>query len=161
MKYNNYAFIDSQNLNLSILSLGWKLDFRRFRVYLRDKYHVQKAYLFIGYMPENAGLYKRLQEMDYICVFRPTLAGTDGKTKGNVDAELVLHTMIEFPNYDKAILVSGDGDFQCLVKYLLEQGKLEALLIPNQAKYSALLKFKIFKPYLKFVSDLKTKLEVK
>ena len=37
----NYAFIDSQNLNLSILSLGWKLDFQRFRVYLRDKYHVQ------------------------------------------------------------------------------------------------------------------------
>ena len=40
----NCAFIDSQNLNLSILSLGWKLDFQRFRVYLRDKYHVQNAY---------------------------------------------------------------------------------------------------------------------
>ena len=156
-----YAFIDSQNLNLSILSLGWKLDFQRFRIYLHEKYHVQNAYLFIGYMPENAGLYKRLQEMDYICVFRPTLIGTNGKTKGNVDAELVLHAMIEFPNYDKAILVSGDGDFQCLAKYLLEQGKLGALLIPNQARYSALLKFKIFKPYLKFVSDLKIKLEVK
>ena len=156
-----YAFIDSQNLNLSILSLGWKLDFQRFRIYLRDKYHVQNAYLFIGYMPENVGLYKRLQEMDYICVFRPTFIGTNGKTKGNVDAELVLHAMIEFPNYDKAILVSGDGDFQCLAKYLLEQGKLGALLIPNQAKYSALLKFKIFKPYLRFVSDLKIKLEVK
>ena len=157
----NYAFIDSQNLNLSILSLGWKLDFQRFRVYLRDKYHVQNAYLFIGYMAENANLYKRLQEMDYICVFRPTLIGADGKTKGNVDAELVLHAMIEFPNYDKAIIVSGDGDFQCLAKYLLEQGKLAALLVPNQAKYSALLRFKIFKPYLRFVSDLRTKLEMK
>jgi len=157
----NYAFIDSQNLNLSILSLGWKLDFQRFRVYLRDKYHVQNAYLFIGYMAENANLYKRLQEMDYICVFRPTLIGADGKTKGNVDAELVLHAMIEFPNYDKAILVSGDGDFQCLAKYLLEQGKLAALLVPNQAKYSALLRFKIFRPYLRFVSDLRTKLEMK
>jgi uncharacterized LabA/DUF88 family protein len=156
-----YAFIDSQNLHLSISALGWKLDYRRFRVYLRDKYHVQNAYLFIGYMPENAGLYKHLQEADYICVFRPTLAGADGKTKGNVDAELVLHAMIEFPNYDKAILVSGDGDFQCLAKYLFAQGKLAALLIPNQAKYSALLKFKIFKPYLKFVSDLRTKLELK
>jgi uncharacterized LabA/DUF88 family protein len=156
-----YAFIDSQNLNLSILNLGWKLDFRRFRVYLREKYHVQNAYLFIGYIPENAELYKNLQEMDYICVFRPVLTGTGGKTKGNVDAELVLHTMIEFPHYDKAILVSGDGDFQCLAKYLHEQGKLAALLIPNQAQYSALLKFKIFKPYLRFVSDLKTKLETR
>ena len=34
-KENNYAFIDSQNLNLSIRALGWKLDFRRFRIYLR------------------------------------------------------------------------------------------------------------------------------
>ena len=166
IKYNQcmdkiFAFIDSQNLHLSILSLGWKLDFQRFRVYLREKYHVRKAYLFIGFMTENVELYKRLQEMDYICVFRPTLIGTDGKTKGNVDAELVLHAMIEFPNYDKAIIVSGDGDFQCLAKYLLEQGKLGALLIPNQDKYSALLKFKTFKPYLRFVSDLKTKLEMR
>ncbi|MDR0654561.1 MAG: NYN domain-containing protein [Synergistaceae bacterium] len=158
---NVYAFVDSQNLNLSILSLGWKLDFRRFRVYLREKYHVNKAYLFIGYLSENAELYKYLREMGYICVFRPTLVGGDGKTKGNVDAELVLKAMIEFPNYDKAILVSGDGDFQCLAKYLHEQEKLAALLIPNQAKYSALLKYKIFRPYLRFVSDLRKKLEAK
>ncbi len=49
-KENNYAFIDSQNLNLSILSLGWKLDFARFRVYLNEKYGVEKAFLFIGYI---------------------------------------------------------------------------------------------------------------
>jgi len=34
---NNYAFIDSNNLNLGIQSLGWKLDFRRFRRYLKEK----------------------------------------------------------------------------------------------------------------------------
>ena len=45
-KINNYAFIDSQNLNLAIRELGWKLDFARFRVYLSEKYHVTKAYLF-------------------------------------------------------------------------------------------------------------------
>jgi len=26
---NNYAFIDSQNLNLGVLSLGWKLDYKK------------------------------------------------------------------------------------------------------------------------------------
>jgi len=35
-----FAFIDSRNLHLSILSLGWKLDFQRFRVYLREKYTI-------------------------------------------------------------------------------------------------------------------------
>lgn len=83
----------------------------------------------------------------------------DGTTKGNCDAELVLQAMIEFDNYDKAVIVSGDGDFQCLVKYLYEQEKLGVVLIPNQGKYSALLKFDIFKPYLRFVSDLRKKLE--
>jgi len=34
---NNYAFIDSQNLNLSIREQGWALHFRKFRQYLRDK----------------------------------------------------------------------------------------------------------------------------
>ncbi len=44
---NNYAFIDSQNLNLSIKDQGWALDFKRFREYLKDKYGVIKAFLFI------------------------------------------------------------------------------------------------------------------
>jgi hypothetical protein len=50
---NNYAFIDSQNLNLSIQEQGWKLDFGRFRIYLKDQYGVNKAFLFIGYVPTN------------------------------------------------------------------------------------------------------------
>jgi uncharacterized LabA/DUF88 family protein len=155
----NYAFIDSQNLNLGIRELGWKLDYARFRIYLKDKYNVEKAYLFLGYMPGNTGLYAFLQDAGYTCIFRPTLTTKDGTTKGNCDAELVLHTMIQFDNYDKALIISGDGDFQCLAKYLYEQGKLGAILVPNQRKYSALLKFDIFKPYVRFVSDLRTKLE--
>jgi len=49
-KENNYAFIDSQNLHLAIKNLGWKLDSKKFRVYLKDKYFVNNAYLFIGYI---------------------------------------------------------------------------------------------------------------
>lgn len=158
-KLSTYAFIDSQNLHLGVKEQGWKLDFSRFRTYLRDKYGVDKAYLFIGYMPQNADMYASLQEAGFICIFRPTLTYRDGTTKGNCDAELVLHAMIQFDNYDKAIIVTGDGDFQCLAKYLYEQDKLGVVLVPNQKKYSGLLKFDIFKPYLRFVSDLKVKLE--
>lgn len=154
----NYAFIDSQNVNLSINSLGWKLDFARFRIYLKEKYKIEKAFLFIGYIEGNSELYKKLQESGYICIFKPTLVYTDGKTKGNCDAELVLQTMIEYPNYDRAVIVTGDGDFYCLVKYLIDQSKLEALIIPNQQKYSALLKFKIIRPFLRFMNNLKDKL---
>jgi len=153
---NTYAFIDSQNLNLGILGLGWKLDFGRFRVYLKDKYHVSKAFLFIGYVAGNEALYTRLQRAGFVLVFKPTLSGGDGGTKGNVDAELVLHAMIEYPNFDKAIIVSGDGDFHCLVEYLEQQGKLGRVLVPNRKKYSALLRR--FVTYIHYLDGLRGKL---
>lgn len=139
-KENNYAFIDSQNLNLSIRNQAWRLDFKRFRVYLEEKYHVKKAFLFIGYIPENQSLYLNLQKDGFILVFKPTLVVSDKKIKGNVDAELVLHTMIEYPHYDQAVIVTGDGDFHCLVDYLAKHHKLKCLMVPNQKAYSRLLK---------------------
>jgi len=155
----NYAFIDSQNLNLAIRQQGWILDFKRFRRYLYDKYHIIKAYLFIGYIPTNQSLYTSLQDDGYILIFKPTLILPNGKVKGNVDAELVLHTMIELPKYDRAVIVSGDGDFYCLIEYLQKQNKLEKLMIPNRNRYSSLLKN--FITYIAFISDLKEKLEQK
>ena len=153
---SNYAFIDSQNLNLAIKDQGWRLDYKRFRIYLRHKYKITKAFLFIGYIPTQKTLYTALQKYGYILVFKPTLELRDGQVKGNVDAELVLHAMIEWNNYDKAVIVTGDGDFYCLVEYLKHKGKLERLLIPNRYKYSALLIN--FGPESTYMNDLKGKL---
>lgn len=158
----NYAFIDSQNLHLGVKSQGWKLDYGKFRQYLRTKYNVTKTLLFIGFIEGNQSLYTYLQSVGYICIFKPTLevSGKDKKVmiKGNVDAELVLHAMIEYGNYDKAIIVSGDGDFHCLVEYLAEKGKLLKVIAPNQ-KYSSLLRK--FAKYILIISVLKEKLRKK
>ncbi|MCK4421265.1 NYN domain-containing protein [candidate division WOR-3 bacterium] len=153
---NNYAFIDSQNLNLSIRDQGWILDFKKFRIYLKDKYNITKAFLFIGYVNENQDLYTSLQEFGYILVFKPTLRLPDGRVKGNVDAELVLQAMIEFENYDRALIVTGDGDFHCLVKYLIKKDKLLKLMIPNRQKYSSLFRKMMF--HIVFMNDLRGKL---
>jgi uncharacterized LabA/DUF88 family protein len=146
-----YAFIDSQNLNLGVkndvydkitgalLYKGWPLDFKRFFVYLKDKYKVNKAYLFIGRIAGNEQLYESLEYWGYKVIYKPTLEYTDGKeikTKGNVDAELILHTMIQFPNFGKAIIIAGDGDYHCLVEYLHGQNKLAHVMIPNEFRYS-------------------------
>jgi len=157
-----YAFIDSQNLNLGVRSQGWKLDFGKFRQYLITKYKVKKTFLFIGYIPGNQGLYTYLQSVGYICIFKPTLELKDKedkvKIKGNVDAELVLHAMIEYKNFDKAIIVSGDGDFHCLVEYLEKKNKLLKIIAPNK-KYSSLLRK--FAKYIVVISLLKNKLKLK
>ncbi len=89
----NYAFIDSNNLNLAIKDCGWELDFARFYIYLKDKYKVGKTFLFIGYVAGNESLYTFLQKVGYIVIFKPTLEYKqqgETYTKGNVDAELVL-----------------------------------------------------------------------
>jgi uncharacterized LabA/DUF88 family protein len=155
---NTYAFIDSQNLNLGTQRMGWKVDWRKFRQFLADKYGVSKAYMFIGYMSENEALYEYMHELGFLVVLKPTVdvssqadkdRPADPKkvpeekeksiVKGNVDAELVLYAMKELPNYQQAIIVSGDGDFFSLAEYLDEQGKLAHIMAPNW-QYSSLLK---------------------
>ena len=148
-KTNNYAFIDSQNLNLAIRDQGWILDYKRFRKYLGQKYDISQAFLFVGYISSNQNLYTSLQKFGYLLIFKPTLVLPSGKTKGNVDAELVLHS----------IIVSGDGDYHCLIDYLIKKDRLLHLMIPNRYKYSSLLKK--FADKIVFINNLKEKLEYK
>jgi len=167
-KLKIYAFIDSQNLNLGtskdiikrgkVVYKGWKLDFRKFRRYLSDKFHVSNAFLFIGYIKQNEGLYKKLKADGYDLVFKPTVKDNVGKPKGNVDADLVLHAAaIEFSKYDKAVIVSGDGDFYCLHEYLKKKQKLLRIIVPNSKSESSLLRS--FQKYKTFIEFEKQKLE--
>lgn len=154
-----YAFIDSQNLYLGINSQDWRLDYGKFRTYLLDKYNVKKAFIFIGYIPKYQKLYEKLTKQGFDLIFKPTTK-IKSTFKGNIDAELVLYTAaIEFDNYDKAIIVSGDGDFHCLIKYLLSKDKLGFVFIPNKKAYSHLLND--YYKYLRFVEDARSKLEEK
>lgn len=159
-KENNYAFIDSQNLNLGIQKLGWKLDYRKFRVYLDEKYAVKKAYIFIGFVALNQSLYDRLQEAGFILEFKPTIPDADGKIKGNIDADLVLRAALELNDYDKAVVVSSDGDFYSLVQHLYENNKLKVVLSPDEENCSNLLK-QTAKEKIWFMNNLRNKLEYK
>ncbi len=167
-KPNNYAFIDSQNLNLGTQKMGWKMDWKKFREWLKNEYDVEKAFMFIGYMPDFEKLYDQLHSQGYLVVLKPTLemfnepaqegekAKTDDKeekraVKGNIDADLVLHVMKEKNNYNKALIVSGDGDFYSLIEHLDQENKLLKVLTPNW-QYSSLLK-----PYEKYIVRLDQK----
>jgi len=165
-----YAFIDSQNLNLGTskdinkhgkrIYTGWKLDFKKFRQYLTDKFRVNKAFLFIGYIPQNKPLYTALHSFGYELVYKPTVKDDRGKVKGNVDAELVLHaSAVEFTRYEKAVVVAGDGDYRCLYEFLMKRGKLLRIIIPNSKSESSLLK--PFQAYKTFIENEKSKLEGK
>jgi hypothetical protein len=46
-RVSNLAFIDGQNLHLGTMENKWKIDHYKFRVYLRDKYHIDEAHYFL------------------------------------------------------------------------------------------------------------------
>lgn len=140
MKPKNYAFIDAQNVHKGIKSLGWKIDWAKFRIYLKDKYSVEIAYMFIGFMDSNRDLYSKLQKAGFVLIFKPLIYDGDGKAKGNCDADLVLYAILEKDNYNKAVIVTSDGDFYSLIRYLYENKKLEMVLSPYIETCSKLLK---------------------
>jgi len=157
----NYAFIDGTNLHRTMKQVGWMLDYERFRVYLSEHYGVGKAYYFIGgYMAENTPIYSFLQSAGYVLIFKPLLRKPDGKIKGNCDAELVLQAMIDLDKFEKAVIVSSDGDFHCLVTYLREKDKLECVLAPCKAGFSHLLDI-ASKGRVAYLDNLRVKLELK
>lgn len=137
---NNYAFVDTQNINLSVRDQWRKLDRKKLRIYLKEKYWVIKAYLFIGYIPWNQQLYSFLQDVWYHLIFKSVMELASWKTKWNVDAELVLQAMIDYDNYSKAVIITGDWDFACLVRHLSQKEKFHKLIVPNIKKYSIFLR---------------------
>lgn len=158
---NNYAFIDGNNLYLGAKSQKTKLDYRKLRLYLKNKLHVSKAFLFIGYDKTNEPLYTTFQNYGYELIFKPVVFYTENskrQMKGNVDAELVLHAAaIEYKNYDQAVIISGDGDFACLLRFLQGNNKLAHIITPAK-RYSKLLR--PFLPCIIQLSDIKDKVKL-
>ncbi len=157
-KENNFAFIDGQNLHMGIQELGWKLDLKRFRKYLREKYSVRKVFYFIGYMPKYKSLYKLLRKFGYLLCFKEIVVDKYGNVKGNVDADLVLKVMLEYKKFDKAMIISSDGDFAGLVRHLYQDGKLKSVLSSHRRLCSLLLK-KSAKGKIDYLADIRHLIE--
>lgn len=146
-------YIDGNNLYRGARELGHEIDYRKFRSWLRQKYHTSNAYLFIGLVPERVKFYEHLQECDFILVFKQTVS-IGGTIKGNCDAELVLRATSDFYTkaFDKCMLVTGDGDFGCLVEFLATNSVLAGVLAPDERKCSILLRNKNIE--ITFLNDL-------
>ena len=114
---NNRAYIDGQNLYLGTTELKkpWRVDLYKFRVYLKEKYHVEKAYYFLGCKDSKLrNMYRMVQDAGFELVFRAHSERVASAKKGNVDTDIVFMIMRDFhehPEIDQFYLVSGDGDY--------------------------------------------------
>ena len=170
----NYAFIDGINLHLTYEYLDWKIDYRKLRIYLRKRHNITTAYDFIGFLEENNNIYKDLEAYGYLLAFREVswnkvdavicphcnqiVEPEKDKPKCDCDADLVLQVMDNMSKYDKAILISSDGDFDNLVRKLLRINKLKLVLAPCKEGCSKLLK-RAARGRIEFLDNLRGELE--
>ncbi|MEI6397049.1 MAG: NYN domain-containing protein [Candidatus Taylorbacteria bacterium] len=158
---NNSAFIDGANLHRGVKSLGWELDYKRLRVWLREKYGVDRAYIFLGLVPRNKDLYTSLQEAGFTLIFKEVVYDGNGRAKGNCDADLVLKLAQDTYEdlFNKALIVSSDGDYAGIVKFLLEKKKMAGILSPSVEKKCSIL-LKRTGASITYINDQKNILEV-
>jgi hypothetical protein len=138
---NNIAYIDAANLHRATLNLGWKLDYRRFRIWLADKYDIGIAYMFIGFISGNREVYSFLQEVGYVLIYKEVVYNDRGNAKGNCDADLVLKAAIDFyeKRFKQAVIVTSDGDYASPAKFLKQNNSFRILISPSN-QCSSLLK---------------------
>ena len=139
---NNLAFIDGQNLHLGTTQNNWKVDLYKLRIYLKDKYKVREAYYFLGYVSEEQqDLYNNLQKAGFIVLFKEHSPNLKAEKKGNVDTDIVFEIMknlIDNKDFDRVVLVSGDGDYKKVIDYLIKKEKFKKILFPNKKFASSL-----------------------
>jgi uncharacterized LabA/DUF88 family protein len=136
-------YIDGNNLYRGAKELGFEIDYKKFRGWLRQKYNFQFVYLFIGMVPGRMPFYEYLHDYGFILIFKQTIS-VGGIIKGNCDAELVLKTVSDFytQSFTSCSLLRNDGDFGCLVEFLLHATPMKCLISPNEKKCSILLRNK-------------------
>jgi len=117
-KQTVYVFIDSQNLNLGVRDLGWKLDFKKFFIYLKDKYKVSKVFLFIGYLETNQSLYSNLKKWGYQLVFKPAIRFGKLNIKGyeELEKEKKLYRIIAPSRKSESSLIKRFRDYKLHVE---------------------------------------------
>ncbi len=166
-KIKNIAFIDGQNLYMNTAKKKknpWLIDLTRFHVYLQKKYNVDKAYYHLGYVqPENNDLYEEIQKAGFILIFRLHNPAMVGKKKGNVDSDIIFNIMKKMykkEEFEKIILVSGDGDYKLLVDFIIEENRFEKILFPDRQYRSSLYK-KLSNNYFAYLddTDIKSKIQ--
>ena len=70
-----------------------------------------------------------------------------------------MHCMLQYNNFNKAVIIAGDSDYYCLLEYLRENRKLRTLLIPHKNRGHKLLR-ESSGGMLNYMDDLKDKLGV-
>ncbi len=141
------VFIDASNIYYSQKKLKWQIDFSRFLEYLKNETNLQEIYYytardfhfakqtkFISFL-EKTGYKVRSKKIKFIKNKNRALK-VDGFNKGNLDVELTIDVIEDKNEYDTLILVSGDSDFEPLLKLMKKKYKKKCLVMATKHSIS-------------------------
>jgi len=99
---------------------GYRIDYRRFRLWLKNRHDVERAFMYFGYMEGREALYGYLRQCGFELVFRDVEYHL-GHAKGNVDICLTISVLEKLAEFDRGYLVTSDGDFFDLTEKLIKE----------------------------------------
>ena len=128
VKGKTAVFIDASNIYFSQKTLGWRIDFKKLLDYFKNNTNLFRITFYGALNPENE---KERKFHDFLEIIGYTVKHKKikfikdqfdqeygGYHKGNIDVDLTIDAVHFRDNYDSFILLSGDGDFESLLKYL-------------------------------------------
>lgn len=117
-----FAFIDATNIIYGASNYGWRMDFHKLAHYLKMRFGVSKILYYAGVDNENLKqlkFYEKLQEFGFQLRLVPVKKFKDGKKKADVDSRMTFEMMKYFKEYDRAVVMTGDGDFYWVLEHLI------------------------------------------
>lgn len=134
------VFIDDANMFHTQREVGWQVDWRKFKIFLEEKFKVKFIKYYRGVYPKNEKITKNIREKHQLYVRILRRVGFEvvhrnlkkiyinkKKTKFiyrcDFDAEIGFDIAENLKLVDLVILVSGDSDFVCLARKLVDQNK--------------------------------------
>lgn len=156
-KLKAYICIDMSNAHYYLKREGWQIDWRKFKPYFENIFDSPKffyyekipskaVYLdihpghtfceFIETKKKKLNYFKFLNQLSFKVRHKPVgrvYDATSGqhRHKCNFDVELTIDALDGLDSYDVFVLMSGDGDFTKLVKYLKGKKKKTVIIAPS------------------------------
>ncbi|WP_051382302.1 NYN domain-containing protein [Bradyrhizobium sp. Tv2a-2] len=125
------VFIDGANLHATSKALGFEIDYRRLLKEIESRGTLLRAFYYTAVFEDRdySSIRPLIDWLDYngfTVVTKPGKEFIDAtgrrKVKGDMDVELAVNAMELAPHIDEMVLISGDGDFRCLVEAVQRRG---------------------------------------
>jgi len=137
MSLKTYAFIDASNIIYGARAEGWFIDQKKLISYLKRKFGASKAFFYYGKdskNPKKESFLKKLKQFGYILRVKE-IKRFGLKTKANCDVDLTMDMLLMVKEYNRAVVLTGDGDFAPLFLYLI--GKKKKIITISSPKRTA------------------------